>query len=299
MRGAEGSGSAMKYKFVAAPDHWPRTTKIRAIVIHMAEGGGTVPWLTHPDGNSSHYVVEYSGCVVQMVDEKRAAGSINPKLVRPDDDKPYVFLNESVSYGATAAKAALGGSWKNPNAAVIAIEIEGFAKDGPNDKQRAALGDLVADIRSRHGHLPALGHRDFQSYKQCPGHRIAWADFGGHGSAVAAARAVEVDEEEAEVVLKFRILEAAPGTVRVAGGGHSLVTLDGVRVPISDGQVRECVAKVELLTPLDAAVDNPATPQDEGDRTTAWLVGKAVGIENTNTQAALLLSYAGTFTRAR
>lgn len=276
----------MVYPFVAAPDHWPRKAKIRAIVIHMAEGGGTVAHLTHKDGNSSHYVVERKGRVVQMVLEGRAAGSINPTLVRTDNDKPFSFLNESVTYGAKAAKAALGDSWGDPNAAVIAIEVEGFAKDGPNDKQRTALRDLVADIRSRHGQVPALGHRDFQNYKACPGHLIAWAAIGGHGSAPV---------EEEEVVLKFRIIEPAPGTVRVTGNGNALLTLDGRRVPTPDGQLRECVAKVELLAPIDAALDDPATPANEGDRKTAWLVGKAIGIENTNSQAALLLAYAGTF----
>ena len=173
----------MTYRFVAAPDNWPRNgVSVKAIAIHHAEGGGTVSWLTHPDGNSSHYVVEYDGEVVQMVREDRAAGSINPTLVRTDDDPPFTFEGETVTYGVTANRAALGGDWRNPNAAVIAIEIEGFAKDGPNDKQRAALQSLVADIRSRHPAIPALGHRDFQDYKACPGKRIPWLDYGGHGS---------------------------------------------------------------------------------------------------------------------
>lgn len=56
------SDSPVATTFVAAPDHWSRDGKaIRAIVVHMAEGGGTVAWLTRDDGNSAHYVVEGSG----------------------------------------------------------------------------------------------------------------------------------------------------------------------------------------------------------------------------------------------
>jgi hypothetical protein len=173
----------MTYPFVAAPDNWPRGgVAVQAIAIHHAEGGGTVSWLTRDDGNSSHYVVEYTGRVVQMVREDRAAGSINPSLVRTDDDPPFTFENEAVTYGVSANKRALGDDWRNPNAAVIAIEIEGFAKDGPNNVQRKALAALVTDIRSRHPGIPALGHRDWQDYKACPGKRIPWADYGGHGS---------------------------------------------------------------------------------------------------------------------
>jgi hypothetical protein len=171
------------YPFVAAPDNWPRGgVPVLAIAIHMAEGGGTVSWLTRDDGNSSHYVVERSGRVVQMVREDRAAGSINPNLVRTDDDKPFTFLGETIRYGVTANKAALGEHWRNPNAAVIAIEVEGYAADGPNAAQREGLGVLVADIRSRHPGVAALGHRDWQSYKACPGRKIPWVDYGGHGS---------------------------------------------------------------------------------------------------------------------
>jgi hypothetical protein len=172
------------YPFVAAPDNWPRGgVPILAIAIHMAEGGGTVSWLTRNDGNSSHYVVERIGRVVQMVREDRAAGSINPTLVRLDDDAPFTFLGETIRYGVTANKAALGEHWRNPNAAVIAIEVEGYAVDGPNPAQRTSLVALVADIRTRHPRVAVLGHRDWQSYKACPGRKIPWVDYGGHGKA--------------------------------------------------------------------------------------------------------------------
>lgn len=197
--------SPVASRFVAAPDHWPRTTPIRAIVIHMAEGGGTVSWLTHNDGNSSHYVVEYSGRVTQMVAESRAAGSINPKLLRTSNDTVFTFLGQLIRYGVTAAKAALGQYWSNPNSAVIAIEVEGFAgantsvaankEGGPNAAQRDSLKRLVADIRRRRGALHVLGHRDFQSYKACPGKRIPWVDYGQHGAPVSAPAPAPTEEE--------------------------------------------------------------------------------------------------------
>lgn len=205
----------MAYTFVAAPDHWPRNgVPIKAIVIHMAEGGGTVSWLTRNDGNSSHYVVEYSGRIVQMVREDRAAGSLNPSHLRSNDDAAFMFLGESVQYGYTAAKRALGSYYSNPNAAVIAIEVEGYAGPntatkanplgGPNAEQREALKSLVADIRSRHGNLPCLGHRDFQNYKACPGKRIPWVDYGGHGKAAASPT---TPPQETDIVKSFTVPE--------------------------------------------------------------------------------------------
>lgn len=168
-------------RFVAA-ESWSRgTVPIRGITIHMAEGGGTVSWLTRVDGNSSHYVVEYDGDVVQMVRESQAAGSMNPKLTRTTDDPAYTsFQGESVKMGRTALNYILGGYATNPNAAVIAIEVEGFAAQGPNTAQRKALVRLIRDIRSRRGALGVLGHRDQQSYKACPGKKIPWKDYGGH-----------------------------------------------------------------------------------------------------------------------
>lgn len=171
--------------FVAAPDHWPRNgAPIRAIVVHMAEGGGTVSWLTRNDGNSSHYVVEYRGRVVQMVAESRAAGSMNPRRTRTDDDRPFIFAGERIVYGRSALNSA--GIASDPNRYAIAIEVEGFAADGPNAVQRTQLARLIADIRRRRGALPVVAHRDQQSYKACPGKKIPWADYGGHAVKTAA-----------------------------------------------------------------------------------------------------------------
>lgn len=173
--------SQLAYKWLPA-ENWPRPSGagVRAIAIHHAEGGGTAGWLTRADGNSSHYVVEYTGKIVAQVHEQRAAGSMKASLTRTNDDAPFEFLGERIVYGRTALNKALGSFATNPNAAVIAIEVEGFAKDGPNPAQRAALAKLVADIRTRYNAIPCIGHRDQQNYKACPGKRIPWADYGGH-----------------------------------------------------------------------------------------------------------------------
>lgn len=183
--------SPLAKRFVAAPDNWSRNgAPIQGITIHMAEGGGTVSWLTRNDGNSSHYVVEYDGEIVQMVAEARAAGSVNPRTIRLSNDPPYTFLGEQVVYGRTAVLSAIGkAAGDDPNRYVIAIEVEGFAATGPNAKQRVALHALVNDIRRRRGVQPALGHRDFQSYKACPGHKIPWVDYGHHAAKVGYSAA--------------------------------------------------------------------------------------------------------------
>ncbi len=198
--------SPLANAFVAAPDNWTRGgSAVKAVVAHMAEGGGTVSWLTRNDGNSSHYVVEYSGRIVQMVAESRAAGSMNPNTTRTNDDPPFTFEGESVRYGATALHAA--GIASDPNRYAIAIEVEGFALLGPNPAQRASLRALVNDIRRRRGPLPVLGHRDQQGYKACPGHRFPWADYGGHAVKRAYVAAPTPPPSAGDTVKSFSVPE--------------------------------------------------------------------------------------------
>jgi hypothetical protein len=139
-----------------------------------------------------------------MVAEDRAAGSMNPTKTRTTNDAPYVFEGESVRYGRAALDDA--GIASDPNRYAIAIEVEGFAASGPNSLQRAQLAHLVADIRRRRGALPVLGHRDQQDYKPCPGKRIPWADYGGHGARVAAP--TPPDTSTGETVKSFVVPEA-------------------------------------------------------------------------------------------
>jgi len=167
----------MSYPFVHARyDYGPRAGPALAFVVHMAEGGGTVGYLSRDParGVSVHFVIEYSGRIVQMLSEDHASGSINPNDLRTTDDEAV--------YGATVGKAVMGSWWSNPNAACLSVEIEGYAVNGPSDAQVIGLQALVADLRSRYPKIGLLGHRDFQDYKACPGKLIPWALIGGHGT---------------------------------------------------------------------------------------------------------------------
>ncbi len=173
----------------------------RAILVHMAEGGGTVGYLHRAPrrGVSVHFVVEHAGQVVQMLPLDHVSGSANPALIRGllrrvrPNDAPFVgYDGETITYGSAAARAVLGDGWRNPNRYCVSVEVEGWASDrrvdgeiipgGPNRDQRNALRRLYLDLRRR---LPtlrgALGHRDLQAYKACPGRFIPWASLGGHG----------------------------------------------------------------------------------------------------------------------
>jgi len=154
-----------------------RKGPVMAFVVHMAEGGGTVSFLSKPNPRdvSVHYVIEYTGRIVQMVLESEATGSINPNDLRTTDD-PLIF-------GATVRQAVMGAWDNDPNSAVITVELEGFAAAGPNAAQHGSLRTLVDDVRTRFPRMGLLGHRDFQDYKPCPGKLIHWPDLGGHGVA--------------------------------------------------------------------------------------------------------------------
>lgn len=168
----------MSYAFTAAFHQYGlRKGPALAFLTHMAEGHGTVGYLSrqNPNGVSVHFVIESSGRIVQMLSLDAASGSVNPQLIRQDDDTDGFF-------GATAARAVLGDWHRDPNSAVISVEIEGFASLGPNVAQRQALAELAGYVRSQ---LPSirgnLGHRDFARYKACPGRLIPWSSIGGHG----------------------------------------------------------------------------------------------------------------------
>ena len=166
----------MPYVFVPAFHRYGiRKGPVQAFCVHMAEGGGTVGFLSRPNANgvSVHYVVEYSGRIVQMLHEREASGSINPNDLRSTDGPP--------PYGATVRREVMGAWDHDPNSALISCEVEGFAATGPNAKQQLALARLVRDVRSRVPAMGLLGHRDFQDYKACPGAHIPWTLLGGHG----------------------------------------------------------------------------------------------------------------------
>jgi hypothetical protein len=205
----------------------------------MAEGGGTVGYLAkaNPNKVSVHYVIEYSGRIVQMLREDHVNGTINPRDIRTTNDPPYTFNGETIVYGVTAAKAALGIWWSDPNRATIGIEIEGFAKDGPNAKQAASLVKLIADIRSRHPGAHNLGHRDFADYKACPGKRIDWPALGGHGA-----------PSEDEQMIPGHPMPGGDGTVTLKEGRGLFHPFTGETINPSD-RVKTSYCKWHLIEP--------------------------------------------------
>jgi hypothetical protein len=200
------------YPFVqAANDYGRRKGPVLAFVIHMAEGGGTVGFLSRPNvrGVSVHYVIERSGRIVQMLLESHASGSIDPTKLRDGNGPP--------PYGISVARATLGGWVNDPNSAVLSVEIEGYAADGPNPSEVAALKALVKDIRTRYPAIGLLGHRDFVDYKACPGAHIPWDALGGHGPAEdpAMGLALEFTDDDRRGVLRFT--QATPARVVASG----------------------------------------------------------------------------------
>lgn len=177
-----------RYPFVQAHfDYGFAYWRPRAFVVHMAEGGGTVGYLSRlpARGVSVHFVIEYSGRIVQMLRLNHVSGSLNPATIRTTDDPPFIGYNgEHVTFGATARKRVMGPFDRNPNHAVISVEVEGFALIGPNKEQRKAIVLLSHDVVTLEPTIVGmLGHRDWQDEKRCPGHGIPWAHmpFGHHG----------------------------------------------------------------------------------------------------------------------
>lgn len=193
----------MSYPFVPSfHDAGLRRGPIRGFLVHMAEGGGTVGYLSRPNTNgvSVHYVIEYSGQIVQMLVESHMHTSIR---IRNLDGSSAIRQGTGADgFGVANARAVLGDwydvkSTLGPNHSTIAVEVEGFANaltatqrqnhpradplGGPNDAQSTSLVRLVEDVRARNTSIRGnTGHRD-HNVKACPGPRIPWAALGGHG----------------------------------------------------------------------------------------------------------------------
>lgn len=160
--------------------------EIRALLVHVAEGGGVVGYMSRPNRNkvTSEFACERSGRIVQLLDPRTQAGTtIRVSAIRRTDDPPYTQPGGYiVRPGWTVARAVLGSLWQDPNRACIAIEVEGFAATGPNLAQRRALVLWARDMRAQYPTLRGIViHRDFASYKACPGKGIPLRNMGGHG----------------------------------------------------------------------------------------------------------------------
>lgn len=217
----------MSYPFVAShTDLGPARGPRRAFVVHMAEGGGTVGYLSRPNTNdvSVHFVIEGTGRIVQMLKLDHMHSSIRTTAIRMSDDADGF-------YGRTAAKAVMG-EWADvssgtlgPNHASIAVEIEGFAIEGPNEHQEAALVELMGFLEGRFPGIRALGHRDFASYKACPGRKIDWASIGGHGVDMPGVRATAIGDTVSGI---FRVTQQA-GTIPADGSPRGTIGVGAVR----------------------------------------------------------------------
>lgn len=248
--------AVVTYPFVrAAVQLGRRRGPVKAFVVHFAEGGGTVGFLSRPNirSVSVHYVIERTGRIVQMVEERDATGSINPNDIRTTDD-PDGF------YGISVTKRVMGDWWRDPNSAAITLEIEGFAADGPNALQAKSLRILVEDVRSRFPSMGLLGHRDFTSRKACPGKRIDWPSLGGHGPATP-------DTTAEEPVITFTWGEDATLVdLTVPDPGHSYLRLrDGTLHPVTPPFAKRALGPVVLPTGTVLG--------DSLDRRTGYVIG--------------------------
>jgi hypothetical protein len=256
------------YPYTAARyDFGPRKGPTLGLLFHGAEAeSGVVGYLSRDParGVSANFVCERSGRMVRMLPYNNASGSLNPN--DRSTDKAY--------YGHSHLVDVLGDWWRDPNSAVVSVEIEMYAKDGPTIAQVAALIAWSKDMRSRFPSIRgALGHADQTDTKGCPGTtanmKLVFSSIGGHGL------------WQEEPMLGIRIVEAVSGVSTVKSDAqHYLVRLrDGARLKVPSGERRDVVAKVALLEPLDAY---------PGDRTNGYLIGGLVG--QPNIEAAFILA---------
>ena len=154
-------------------------TEPRAILWHMAEGYGTVGYFTRVERDvSSHYVIERTGRIVQMVRHIDASHSAHWQFDAGGADASSC----GGLYDPDVAVSVLGDGWRDLNRYSIAVEVEGYRAEGPNAAERAAIIELAYVLRIQLSTLRGnLGHRDVQDYKACPGCKFPWPTIAGHG----------------------------------------------------------------------------------------------------------------------
>ena len=105
----------------------------KAVVWHMAEGGGTVGFLSRPNKNgvSVHFVIEYSGRIVRMRPRSEMHTSIRTSDIRTSDDPDGFF-------GRTAARAVMG-SWADIRTTLGPNHASIEENSGANTPSRAIM----------------------------------------------------------------------------------------------------------------------------------------------------------------
>lgn len=233
-------------RFVHAKhDDWGnRQAPALGFVVHMAEGLNVWRYLAY--GNvarnvSVHFTVEADGEIVQMLELQRISGSINPSTIRRDDDANGHF-------GASHNKYVLGSWWTNPNHATITVEVAGYNRTGPNEKQVEALDKLFTALRKKYPSIKPLGHRDFQNVKPCPGQKMwykAYPAMGGHGKDFKARDMDEPSGGDAEG--KDKMIFITDNITRTST--HYLEVEDGTEV--FDAPDGELVRKIREARKFD------------------------------------------------